>query len=39
MLTGMIMHSWMSRLLLACSPPLMTFIIGTGITIGLEPPK
>ena len=31
--TGTIMNSWMSRLLLACAPPLMTFIIGTGICI------
>ena len=30
--TGRIMNSWMSRLLLACAPPLMMFIIGTGIT-------
>ena len=28
--TGMIMNSCRSRLLLACAPPLMTFIIGTG---------
>src|SRR5258708_2964355 len=26
------MNSWMSRLLSACTPPLMTFIIGTGIS-------
>ena len=25
---------WMSRLLLACAPPLMMFIIGTGMDIG-----
>src|ERR1700722_17620390 len=25
------MNSWMSRLLLACAPPLMMFIIGTGM--------
>ena len=37
--TGMIMHSWMSNELLACAPPLMTFIIGTGRLIGPEPPK
>jgi hypothetical protein len=37
--TGRIMNSWMSRLLLACAPPLITFIIGTGIDIGPEPPK
>ena len=30
--TGRIMNSWMSRLLLACAPPLMMFIIGTGMT-------
>jgi hypothetical protein len=29
----------MSRLLLACAPPLMTFIIGAGIFIAPEPPK
>ena len=28
------MNSWMSRLLLACAPPLMMFIIGTGMLIG-----
>ncbi|MNK95009.1 hypothetical protein D3C87_1152310 [compost metagenome] len=37
--TGMIMNSWMSRLLLACAPPLTMFIIGTGICIAPEPPK
>ena len=26
------MNSWISRLLLACAPPLMMFIIGTGMT-------
>ena len=30
--TGRIMNSWMSRLLSACAPPLMMFIIGTGMT-------
>ena len=30
------MNSWTSRLLSACAPPLMMFIIGTGIT-GLRP--
>ena len=29
--TGSTMNSWKSRLLLACAPPLITFIIGTGI--------
>jgi hypothetical protein len=29
--TGWIMNSWMSTLLSACSPPLMMFIIGTGM--------
>ncbi len=37
--SGTIMISCMSRLLLACAPPLITFIIGTGICIGPEPPK
>jgi len=37
--TGMIMNSWMSRLLFAWAPPLMTFIIGTGICIDWLPPK
>ena len=32
------MNSWMSRLLLACAPPLMMFIIGTGITGSRAPP-
>jgi hypothetical protein len=33
------MNSCMSRLLLACAPPLMTFIIGTGSCIAPLPPK
>ena len=37
--TGMIMNSWMSRLLGACSPPLMMFIIGTGSSLALVPPR
>lgn len=37
--TGIIINSWMFRLLLACSPPLMTFIIGTGRDIGPAPPS
>jgi hypothetical protein len=37
--TGMIMNSCRSRLLLACAPPLMTFIIGTGICMPPMPPK
>jgi hypothetical protein len=37
--TGTIMNSWMSRLLLACAPPLITFMSGTGICIGPAPPK
>ena len=36
--TGMNMNSWKSTLLSACSPPLMTFIIGTGSTQALGPP-
>ncbi len=36
--TGMIMNSWMSIGLSACSPPLMMFIIGTGRTRALVPP-
>ena len=31
---GRIMNSWMSTLLSACAPPLMMFIIGTGMTGG-----
>jgi hypothetical protein len=37
--TGMIMNSCRSRLLLACAPPLMTFIIGTGSCMPPMPPK
>ena len=36
--TGMIMNSWMSIGLSACSPPLMMFIIGTGRTCAAVPP-
>ena len=36
--TGMIMNSWMSIGLSACSPPLMMFIIGTGSTRAEVPP-
>jgi hypothetical protein len=36
--TGMIMNSWMSIGLSACSPPLMMFIIGTGRTRAAVPP-
>ena len=36
---GTIMNSWMSRLLSACAPPLMMFIIGTGITTASSPPR
>ena len=36
---GMIMNSCMSRELLACAPPLITFIIGTGMRRGALPPK
>jgi len=32
------MNSWMSTLLSACAPPLMMFIIGTGMTFGPAPP-
>ena len=37
--TGMIMNSWMSIGLSACAPPLMMFIIGTGSTCALAPPR
>ena len=37
--SGTIMNSCRSSRLFACAPPLMTFIIGTGICIGPEPPK
>ena len=33
------MNSWMSTLLSACAPPLMMFIIGTGMTFGPGPPS
>src|SRR5258708_2955130 len=36
--TGTIIISCMSSRLLACAPPLITFIIGTGIPIALHPP-
>ena len=36
--TGMIMNSWKSIELSACTPPLTTFIIGTGSTWALGPP-
>ena len=36
--TGMIMNSWKSIELSACTPPLTTFIIGTGRTWALAPP-
>jgi hypothetical protein len=35
---GMIMNSWMSRLLAAWAPPLMMFIMGAGRTLALMPP-
>ncbi len=37
--TGTIIISCMSSRLLACAPPLITFIIGTGMRIAPEPPK
>jgi len=37
--TGMIISSCRSSELLACAPPLMMFIIGTGICTALMPPK
>ena len=33
------MNSCMSMLLLACAPPLITFISGTGIAISPDPPR
>jgi hypothetical protein len=33
------MNSWKSSRLLACAPPLITFIIGTGMCMAPEPPK
>ena len=37
--SGMIMNSWKSTLLSACAPPLRMFIIGTGRTLALAPPR
>ncbi|CFP59074.1 Uncharacterised protein [Bordetella pertussis] len=37
--TGRIISSCRSSVLLACAPPLMTFIIGTGMLMGPLPPK
>ena len=37
--TGITMNSWKSTLLSACAPPLRTFIIGTGSTWALAPPR
>ncbi len=36
--TGITMNSWKSMALLACAPPLMMFIIGTGMTRASTPP-
>ena len=36
---GVIMNSWMSTLLSACAPPFRMFIIGTGSTCALGPPR
>ena len=36
---GMIMNSWKSMGASECAPPLMTFIIGTGSTLALGPPR
>ena len=36
--TGMIMNSWKSIGLSACTPPLMMFIIGTGSSRAFVPP-
>ena len=36
--TGMIMNSWKSTVLSAWTPPLSTFIIGTGSTWAFGPP-
>ena len=36
---GMTMNSWKSMEFLACTPPLTTFIIGTGRTWALTPPR
>jgi hypothetical protein len=35
--TGMIMNSWKSTLLSACTPPLRMFIMGTG-SVRVAPP-
>ena len=37
--TGTIINSCKSILLSACDPPLIIFIIGTGMTFALSPPK
>ena len=37
--TGTIMNSWKSSLLSAWAPPLRTFIIGTGSTWAVSPPR
>src|SRR6056297_4046653 len=36
---GMIMNSWISKLLSACCPPLMIFIMGTGMVLAFAPPR
>ena len=36
---GMIMNSWKSRLLAACAPPLMMFIMGIGNVRAEMPPR
>ena len=37
--TGMIMNSWKSMGASECAPPFMMFIIGTGSTLALGPPR
>ncbi len=37
--TGTIMNSWKSTVLVACAPPLTTFIIGTGSVRASGPPR
>ena len=37
--TGTIINSCKSTLLLACEPPLIIFIIGTGMTLAFSPPR
>ena len=37
--TGMIMNSWKSTLLSACTPPLRMFIMGVGSRWALTPPR